>query len=288
MPVTAADTAINLHWDYNGAGVISAAFSGLDISSTTITYGATVSQPLYRTPEQALSLSVSLDQRASDTFLLNQPFSFTPGFVNGRASATIVRIGVDWVDRRADQVLAIRSTVNRGLPVFGATNSAQQPNADFTYWLGQVQYVRAFGDSQVVAKGGLQLSGAPLFPFEQLSIGGPDTVRGFPVNTLLTDNGILLSLEGRVPIARFRLPAVTGAETVLRVAPFVDFGSGWNTGQPTPHPNTLASVGVGLLWAINQAVSAQVYYGHGFETIQGLGHSLQEDGIYFRVVSSVF
>jgi hemolysin activation/secretion protein len=288
MPVTAADTAINFHWDYNGAGVVSAAFSALNISSTTITYGASVSQPLYRTPEKALTLSVSLDQRASNTFLLNEPFSFTPGYVDGRASATIVRVSLDWVDRRADHVLAARSTVNRGLPIFGATNSPQQPNADFTYWLGQAQYVRAVGDSQIVARSVLQLSGAPLFPFEQLSIGGPATVRGFPVNTLLTDNGILLSLEARVPIARFRLPYTLSEETVLRVAPFVDFGSGWNTRQPTPDPNRLASIGVGLLWAINETLSAQIYYGHGFEPIRGLGNSLQEDGIYFRIASSVF
>jgi hemolysin activation/secretion protein len=288
MPVTPADTAVTLHWDYNGAGVVSAAFSDLNISSTTVTYGVSVSQPLYRTIEEALKLSVSLDQRSEDTFLLNQPFSFTPGFVDGRAAATIMRLGLDYTDRRADHVLALRTTINRGLPIFGATSSATQPNADFTYWLGQAQYVRAIGDNQIVARGGLQLSGAPLFPFEQLSIGGPDTVRGFPVNTLLVDNGVLLSLEARFPIARFRLPWIGGAESVLRVAPFTDFGSGWNTAQPTPAPNTLASIGVGLLWAIDEAVSAQIYYGHGFERIPGLGHSLQEDGIYFRIAASVF
>lgn len=288
MPVTPADTAVTLHWDYNGAGVVSAAFSDLNISSTTITYGVSVSQPLYRTVEQALTMSVSLDQRSNDTFLLNQPFSFTPGFVDGRAAATIMRAGLDWTDRRADHVLALRTTINRGLPIFGATNSPRQPNADFTYWLSQAQYVRAIGDNQIVARGALQLSGAPLFPFEQLSIGGPDTVRGFPVNTLLLDNGVLLSLEARVPIARFPLPWVGSAESVLRVAPFTDFGSGWNTGQPTPSPNTLVSIGIGLIWTVDDAFSAQIYYGHGFEHIPGLGHSLQEDGIYFRIAASIF
>jgi hemolysin activation/secretion protein len=231
---------------------------------------------------------MTLDQRASDTFLLNEPFSFTPGYVNGRASAMILRVGLDWVDRRTDHVLAGRSTLNRGLPIFGATNSPQQPNADFTYWLGQAQYVHAFGDSQIVARGDLQLSGAPLFPFEQLSIGGPDTVRGFPVNTVLVDNGILLSLEARIPIARFQLPRIVNDETVLRVAPFVDFGSGWNTRRPTPNLHTLTSIGIGLLWAINETFSLQVYYGHGFEPIPNLGNSLQEDGIYFRIASTVF
>jgi hemolysin activation/secretion protein len=288
MPLTPADTALTLRWDYNGAGVISAALSNLNISSTTITYGVSVSQPLYRTVEQALTLSVSLDQRSNDTFLLNQPFSFSPGYVDGRAAATILRIGLDWTDRQTDHVLALRTTVNRGLPIFGATNSPQQPNATFTYSLNQAQYVRTIGDSQIVARGALQLSGAPLFPFEQLSIGGPDTVRGYPVNTLLVDNGVLLSLEARIPIVRFRLPRIDSSETVLRFAPFTDFGSGWNTGQPTPQPNTLASIGVGLLWAINDAFSAQIYYGHGFERIHGLGHSLQENGIYFRLATSIF
>jgi hemolysin activation/secretion protein len=288
IPVTAADTTVAVKWDYNGAGVISDAFSGLNISSTTTTYGIAVIQPVYRTPERALTLSIALDNRASDTFLLGEPFSFSPGYVDGHARATILRWSVDWVDRKAEQALALRSTVSHGLPVFGATNSAQQPNADFTSWLGQAQYVQAFGTTQIVTRGTLQLSTAPLFPFEQIALGGPTTIRGYPVNTVVSDNGALFSLEARIPILRMPLPSLAADDAVLRLAPFFDYGSGWNTHRPTFGPGTLSSLGIGLLFDVGDNLSAQLYYGHGLRRLQGLGNSLQEDGIYFRVAKSLF
>ena len=288
VPVTAVDTAVAIKWDYNGAGVISDNFSGLNISSTTITYGIAVSQPIYRTPEQALTLSIALDDRASDTFLLGQPYSFSPGYVDGHARATIVRFSADWTDRTPESALALRSTLSRGLPIFGATDSDQQPNVHFTSWLAQAQYVHALGITQIVTRGDLQLTTAPLFPFEQIALGGPATLRGYPVNTLVSDNGVVFSLEDRIPVLRFPLPALTVDEAVVRVAPFFDYGSGWNKSRPTSGPSALSSVGIGVLCDIGDSLSAQIYYGHGLRRIQGLGHSLQEDGVYFRLTKSVF
>jgi hemolysin activation/secretion protein len=288
IPVTATDTTVTIKWDYNGAGVISNQFSGLDISSTTTTYGIAVSQPIYHTPERALTLSLALDDRASDTFLLGEPFSFSPGYVDGHARATVLRLLVDWIDRQPTHVFALRSTVSHGLPIFGATNSAQQPNADFTSWLGQTQYVQAFGKTQLVLRGNWQLSTAPLFPFEQIALGGGTTIRGYPVNTLVSDNGVWFSLEGRIPILRMPVPSLAVDDAVLRVAPFFDYGSGWNTDRPTFGPSTLSSIGIGLLLDIGDNLSAQLYYGHGLRQIQGLGNSLQEDGIYFRLTKSLF
>jgi hemolysin activation/secretion protein len=108
------------------------------------------------------------------------------------------------------------------------------------------------------------------------------------VNTLVSDNGVVFSLEDRIPVLRFPLPALTVDEAVVRVAPFFDYGSGWNKSRPTSGPSALSSVGIGVLCDIGDSLSAQIYYGHGLRRIQGLGHSLQEDGVYFRLTKSVF
>ncbi len=290
FPVTAADTAVTVRWDYNGAAAVAQAFRGLDITSTTVTYGIAVSQPLYRTPEQALTISLGFDSEASDTFLLGEPFSFSPGFANGHARANTVRLSLDWIDRGVNQVVALRSTFSRGVDLLGATNLPRQPNANFTIWLGQAQYVHSvFGSAEIVARGDVQLSTSPLFPFQQIAIGGPTTVRGYPVNTLLLDNGIIFSLEGRIPVLRLSLPYIAAGEKtgLLQVAPFLDFGTGWNTRSPTPAPRTLGSIGIGLLWEVSENLAAQLYYGHGFQPIHETGHDLQNDGIYFRIVASL-
>ncbi len=36
----------------------------------------------------------------------------------------------------------------------------------------------------------------------------------------------------------------------VQLVPFVDYGRAWNTHFPTPEPQTLASVGLGLRWAV--------------------------------------
>jgi hemolysin activation/secretion protein len=291
VPVTAADTTVAVRWDYDGAAVVSETFSGLDIRSTTTTYGVAVSQPVYRTPRQALTLSLGFDSRSNDTTLLGEPFSFSPGFVNGHARASILRFSQEWLDRRADQVLALRSTFSRGLGLLGATHSGQQPDANFTVWLGQAQYVHTvFGDSQIIARTDVQLSRDPLFPFEQIAIGGAGTVRGYRENTLVRDSGVIASLEGRIPVAKLPLPAISTGDNdgTLQLAPFVDYGTGWNKRSPTPRPRDLSSVGVGLRWEVSDRLSMQLYYGYALRHIHVTGRDLQDNGIHFRLVARAF
>lgn len=67
---------------------------------------------------------------------------------------------------------------------------------------------------------------------EQFTLGGLYSVRGYRQDLLLTDNGVFASAEVRLPILR-----VDSVKGVLQVAPFVDFGVGWNdVGNPIPTP----------------------------------------------------
>jgi hemolysin activation/secretion protein len=192
-------------------------------------------------------------------------------------------------DRDPEQAIVLRSTLSRGLPLPGATNSSQQPNADFTIWLGQAQYVHALpGASQVIARADAQLSSSPLFPFEQIAIGGPTTVRGYIQNLEVRDNGVIASLEGRIPILTLPLPHLSDKEGdgVLQLAPFFDVGSGWNTRGPTPQPRTISSIDAGLRWSVNERILAQIYYGHALNHVRQPGHSLQGEGVYFRLTAT--
>ena len=74
----------------------------------------------------------------------------------------------------------------------------------------------------------------------------------------------------------------------LQLAPFVDYGRGWNKRAPTPKPRDLSSIGLGLRWEISQLLSAQLYYGYALRNIRATDHDLQDDGIQFRVTARVF
>jgi hemolysin activation/secretion protein len=118
---------------------------------------------------------------------------------------------------------------------------------------------------------------------EKFVVGGVDTVRGYRENQLVRDNGVVGSLELRIPL----LPKRSG-ELRLRMAPFVDFGRSWND-RSTSGERNISSAGLGLLVDYKQ-INARVYWAHGFDDIDNgtLSDDLQDDGVHFSVSFSAF
>lgn len=283
IPVTAADTTLLAHYDRNDSVVIDDIFKTLDITSETETIGAGIDQPLYRTGDEALGVGFMLDYRSSRTFLLGQPFDLSPGSVDGRTRAFVLRLNQNWVSRSAVDAIALRSTFSLGIATLGATNAAAAPNANFRTWLGQLQYVRqVFKTQQVVFRADVQVANAPLFSFEQIAVGGASTVRGYRENTLVRDNAVILSLEDHIPVLHRRL---FGGECSLEVVPFGDFGEGRNSRGVTPEPRQIESLGIGLHAALGSRVQAKLDYGHGFTTIRYANEDLQDSGIHFQIAT---
>jgi hemolysin activation/secretion protein len=291
IPVTYYDTLLSARYERDDAAVVSEALRDLDIRSSVETFGVGVSQPIYRTPQENVGVGLVFERRRSETSLLGEPFSFTPGTSDGKANISVLRFTQDYANRTAEDAFVVRSTFSFGLDLFGATITPQKPDGKFTAWLGQAQYVRQFErDIQAIFRADAQLSQDPLFPLEQIAIGGLETVRGYRENELVRDNGIILSAETRIPVFRFAAPALPqrARDNVIRVAPFVDWGRGWNSGQPTPEPRSISSVGLGLLWDIGDLATAQLYYGRALRNIHNSDHDLQDDGIHFRVTTRLW
>ena len=113
-----------------------------------------------------------------------------------------------------------------------------------------------------------------MLSLEQLELGGISSVRGYLENQVLTDNGILTSLEVRIPILEDK-----DKNSLVSLAPFSDFGVGWDNVEVGAAPNpdgtgsnlgrqgvTMPSVGLGLLFNPVKYVSGQIYYGYGFNS----------------------
>jgi hemolysin activation/secretion protein len=78
---------------------------------------------------------------------------------------------------------------------------------------------------------------------------------------------------------------------VLQVAPFVDFGVGWNDADnpiPTPNPNTLVSVGLGLNWQMGDNFNARLDWGIPLTQFEVQGNTLSQQELYFTVNYSFF
>ena len=85
-----------------------------------------------------------------------------------------------------------------------------------------------------------QYTGERLLALEQMAVGGVNTVRGYRENQLVRDRAVVASLEFRVPLLFNKAGA-----GILELAPFFDFGGGWDVHEDR-HPETIASTGIGL------------------------------------------
>ena len=282
IPVNTSDGSLSLRYNNGSSRIVEQPFTPLDIKGRTETYSLSFRQPLNRTPSSEFALSLSADLRRSRTFLFDdEPYSFTLGPEAGESKVSVIRFSQDWVNRTPNRVLAARSQFSVGLDLLDATVNDSGTDGRFFSWLGQFQWVKALGeDTTLVAGAAAQLTGDSLLPLEQFSIGGVDTVRGYRTNQRVADNGIVGSVEVRVPIVRD--PDGWG---LLQLAPFVDVGTVWSNGEDEANVDnsTLVSTGIGLRWQLGSRFSARLDWGIPLVPIARQGDSLQDDGIFFSV-----
>lgn len=278
VPLNARNGTLSLRYDNGSSRIIEEPFKPLDINSNSETISLGFRQPLIRTPTQEVSLGLSLDRRQSHTFIYDDiPYSFSVGPENGVSKVTVLRFSQDWIKRGSRQVLAARSQFSLGLDALGATANDTGTDGRFFSWLGQFQWVKSLGEDSIsIVRIGGQLTGDSLLPLEQFSVGGVDTVRGYRQDQQVGDNGVIASFEVRLPIVRD-----PGGVGLIQVAPFLDFGTVWNTA--VTNSNTLLSIGVGLQWQINRSFTARLDYGIPLIPVNNNGNSLQDNGITFSL-----
>ena len=286
IPVTAYDTSLGFKYSKDDSDVVEEPFDSLDIRSKSESLGIHINQPVYRTLNQTLSLGLSLEHRRSKSFLLGEPFSFNLGADKGETKVTVLRFSQNWLNRDRKQVLTARSQFSLGLDALDATMVNPEVNGKFFTWLGQFQWARQVSsrDIQILFRTDVQLSNDDLFPLEQIAIGGMNSVRGYRKNQLVRDNGVLVSLEARIPLWQNKFGL-----NRLELVPFIDYGNGWNKDLNTPSPNDIYSAGLGLRASLlQQRLHLSLYAAHAFRDIDNPENDLQDDGIHFQISGRLF
>ncbi len=279
-------------------------FTPLNIKTNTEISGMSLRQPIYKTVTDEVALSIIGEHLFTQSFLFadtsdQMTLNAFPGFQNGAATVSALRFAQEWIHRTVDTVLAVRSRFSVGLNVLGATINANPdtPDGQFFSWLGQVQTIKQFSEQwlgmQLLGRMDLQLTNSPLFPLEQVALGGRYTVRGYREVTILRDNSFVASVEPRFPLLRW-----ASGEPLVQLAPFIDVAHGWNLGENRPSaaapritiPDTLASVGVGLRWNIlpNDKANFEIYWGHQLNHVSSTGDTIQDHGVHLGIVVNLF
>ncbi len=284
FPLNANNTRLNVYYRETDSEVVEEPFASLDTISLSTTAGVGVNYPVFRNSDAQLDLSLNLEKRKSETFLLGQPFSFESGPQDGVSRVSVMRFAQSWFKRDYLRVLALRSTFSFGVDAIDATINDDAPDGKFQTWLGQFQWLERFqaNQSDLIFRSNLQLSDDPLLPLEQFAIGGVNSVRGYRENHAVGDNGINLSLE-------YRYPFVNTSDNVWQLAIFTDYGRVWNKQRSSIEPNDLYSVGLGLRWTDNQGMGFDLYWGEGLREIADNNQNdLQDNGIHFQFYMGLF
>ncbi len=292
FPVNPRNGTIGFTYRITNNKIIEAPFDNLDLKVDSREYEFNFRQPVIQkaTPKlsQELALGFGFARRETNSSILGVDFPvFSGADNNGETRISELNFTQEWLQRGSQAVFAVNSEISLGINAFNASVSDDEPDSQFLVWRGQMLYLRRLAQAtsrstispSLLLRSSIQLASDSLVPIEQFSIGGPTTVRGYRQDALVTDNGIIASVEARIPI--FQTPQAKG---VLQIVPFIDFGIGWNTGRSSPDPNTLVGLGCGLLWQMGENFSARLDWGIPLVDIANSeGRTWQENGVYFQL-----
>jgi hemolysin activation/secretion protein len=221
-PFLSPRTTLSIRGSRNNAAVIDRPLLPLDITSRDRAAEIGLTQKLYETPllpsaaagrwtpARSLSAGLLLAYRESKTFLFGEPFSFSPGSVNGRSEYYALRLVGDYVQRNVSEVIALSLTGTIGLDgTRSDIEGVPSPSRNFLALLAQFNYARRLTDTGLEFRGRLtgQYSDGTLYSGERLSAGGDETVRGYRENLILADRGVIGSAELSHPLRLGAAPA---------------------------------------------------------------------------------
>lgn len=287
IPLNPDNSTLSLSYSLTHSNIIEKPLDRLDIESDFRSYQITYRQPLWQTPNQEFALGLIASRQESKTFLANEGFPLSAGAEdNGETNISSLRFFQDYTQRNSKEVFALRSEFGFGLNAFNATVNKNQPDSRFFVWRGQAQYLRLLGsDTVLLLRSDLQLANDALVPFEQFSLGGQLSVRGYRQDASIGDNGFFSSLEIRASILQ-----IPDWKTTVQITPFFDFGTVWNQSSSDSKldKNTLFSVGLGLRLLIGNNFNARIDWGIPLVKLESNGDTLQENGVYFQVEYQFF
>lgn len=184
VPLTNQDIKLDVSYSQGGIKVVEGAFVPLDVSGDSKDFAVGLSKPIVVEAGRLLNLYSRLSAKES--------VSEFGGVTQQNLDLTVLTLGMSSERQEDGAAWTYDVSLNEGLKDLGGEASffALRANAA---WMGR------FGTrSQVILRGGLQLSPTQLIPSaEQFQLGGSASVRGYSEGLLSGRNGYLISAEWR-------------------------------------------------------------------------------------------
>lgn len=279
LPLNASKSNLSIEYSDGNSEITQNDFSDFGIRADADTILLQFDRALVRRLNRNINFFIAIDRRSSNTFIEDEtPFSFTEGPDLGRSRVTALRLGSSWTERSKTLVTSANMRFSVGLDLFDATVNENAPDGIFFSWLGQVQLVKALNRKQdvlLVTRLATQLTPDSLLPLEQIAIGGANTVRGYGENRGVADSGIFGTVEVQLPLIQ------NSSVGDFILVPFFDAGTVWNNNSD--NSETLASLGLGVNWEIEQWFLIDLDLGIPLVETGDFNDSLQDKGLHFQL-----
>ena len=282
-PINSQGGTLGFNFSAGQSPITEPPFDSLNILTDSQTYELAYRQPLLRSPREEFAIGVSTAFENSGSYFGNRSFNFQNfKFDDGRSQSRVLRLSQDYLSRDPIGAWVLRSTFNIGLNVLGATiRNDGSPDGRFFYWGGQVLRVQRIGtdrDTLAFFRLNMQFSGDQLLSLNRFSIGGAQSIRGYRQNQLTGDNGVQASVELQFPVARDE----EGLATV-KLLPFVEAGTIWNSSGVTSTNQSLIGLGLGATYQPMRNLLFRLDYGIPLVNVSNSGNNLQDSGLYFSI-----
>ncbi|MFW5450413.1 MAG: ShlB/FhaC/HecB family hemolysin secretion/activation protein [Methylophagaceae bacterium] len=275
IPIGNHQAYIELGYIKGDSDIIEAPFDRIDISSKSDRFDLSYWQALDSIP---LTLGIGFSISQTKNFLLDQPFSFSPGEEDGRSKISALRLTQNYSIRNNSSALSATSTVSVGLKVFNATdhNSSTRPDSSFLSWRSAFSYLHQYEKQNIslVINTSFQLAGSSLLPAERFSLGGAN-LRAYRLNSLVRDQGVSATAELNY---RMKTNDLYG-EFIPSI--FVDTGLAWDYKEFNAKED-LTAIGIGLKWKYADRIQMNLSWAKALNSRQD-NSSLQDRGIYFHL-----
>ena len=260
--------------------IVEAPFDDLDITGRTTSWQLGIAGTVLDFPVGEFSYGFWVDRRDSRNWLLDEPFSFSEGARDGESRVTAFRAQQEWRWADQRQAVRIRSLFSAGFDAFGATVNDGVEDGKFFAWLGQGVWARRLWRDQLeaIVKVNAQFANDSLLPLEQFALGGDYSVRGYRQNQIVRDRGV----NGSVELRRSILKNLEG-RALVQLAVFFDYGRGWNRSRGAADAETLSSLGLGVLFNIQDRYAGHLYWADDLESLEDPeDRGWQDRGWHFR------
>lgn len=277
LPLNAKDGTLQLRTNINRNEIVSEDFEDLNLEGDSELYEVSFRQPLTRTLQKELALSVGFSFQESRDF-------FNGVRLNQTNRTSVIKFGQDYTKRDVKGVWAFRSQFSLGFDGSEEDEDVllaggELPDDVFVSWLGQTQRLQRLGaNNLLIMQADVQLTPNRLSPSEQFVIGGVQSVRGYRQNARLGENGLRLSVEDRITLIKNKAD-----QPLFQIAPFADLGIVGGDSTEDTDNNFLAGIGLGLISEPIKGLSLRLDYAPPLIDLDDKGSNIQEDGLYFRL-----